>query len=125
MEHLLKSIADVLSLCLSAVAILVVAIGSIEALINIVRVMLARRTSHLDKSAVWLKFAHWLIAALTFQLAADIVETTVVPTWDEIGRVAAIALIRTFLTYFLDRDIESISKVPRRPAKEDGLAQRD
>ena len=125
MEHLLKSIADVLSLSLSAVAILVVAIGSIEAVINIVRVMLVRRTSHVDKSAVWLQFAHWLIAALTFQLAADIVETTVVPTWDEIGRVAAIALIRTFLTYFLDRDIESISKIPRRPAKEDGLAQRD
>ncbi|MGH9896569.1 MAG: DUF1622 domain-containing protein [bacterium] len=48
------------------------------------------------------------MAGLTFQLAADIVETTVAPTWDEIGRVAAIAVIRTFLTYFLDRDVERI-----------------
>ena len=42
------------------------------------------------------------MAGLTFQLAADIVHTTVTPGWDEIGRVAAIAVIRTFLTFFLD-----------------------
>ena len=57
-----------------------------------------------------LGFAHWLIAGLTFQLAADIVHTTVTPGWDEIGRVAAIAAIRTFLTFFLDRDIELQSR---------------
>ena len=32
--------------------------------------------------------------------------TTVAPSCDEIGRVAAIAAIRTCLTFFLDRDIE-------------------
>jgi hypothetical protein len=51
---------------------------------------------------------HWLVAALTFQLAADIVRTMVVPGWDDIGRVAAIAVIRTFLTFFLDRDIDAL-----------------
>jgi uncharacterized membrane protein len=32
----------------------------------------------------------------------------VVPDWDDVGRVAAIAVIRTFLTHFLDRDIEAV-----------------
>ena len=32
----------------------------------------------------------------------------VVPGWDDIGRVAAIAVIRTFLTFFLDRDMEKL-----------------
>jgi len=39
-------------------------------------------------------------------LAGDIVHTAVAPTWDDIGRLAAIAVIRTFLTFFLDRDIK-------------------
>lgn len=53
---------------------------------------------------IWMRFARWLIAGLTFQLAADIVETSVAPTWDEIGRLAAIAVVRTFLNYFLEKD---------------------
>jgi uncharacterized membrane protein len=52
-------------------------------------------------------FARWLVAGLTFQLAADIVSTTSAPTWQEIGRLAAIAGIRTFLSYFLDREVDS------------------
>jgi uncharacterized membrane protein len=55
-----------------------------------------------------LKYAHWLAAGLTFQLAGDIVHTAVAPTWDDIGRLAAIAVIRTFLTYFLERDIREL-----------------
>ena len=113
MEHLLKSIADVLSLCLSAVAILVVAIGSIEALINIVRVMLVRRSSHVDKSAVWLKFAHWLIAALTFQLAADIIETSITTRWEAVARLGVTAVIRTFLNYFLEKDLTETRELQR------------
>ena len=46
------------------------------------------------------------LAALTFQLAADIVETSVSTSWQTIGRVGAIAVIRTFLYYFLERDVD-------------------
>ena len=82
---------------LDVVAIGVVAIGAIRAVVDICR---SRGTR-----TVWLGFAHWLVAALTFELASDIVSTTVAPTWPDLGRLAAIAAIRTFLTYFLDRDV--------------------
>ena len=36
---------------------------------------------------------------------ADILRTAVEPSWDEIGRLAAIAAIRTALNYFLQREI--------------------
>ncbi len=48
--------------------------------------------------------AGWL-PALTFQLAADIIETSITHDWEAIGRIAAIAVIRTFLNYFLERDL--------------------
>ena len=48
-----------------------------------------------------------VVAGLTFQLAADIVSTTIAPSWLQIAQVAAIAVIRTFLSYCLDRDLEA------------------
>jgi uncharacterized membrane protein len=110
MEEALIQTARYVGLALSALAILAVVIGAIEAVIGIARGLLAGWTDHDDRQTVWLGFARWLVSGLTFQLAADIVQTTAAPTWDEIGRVAAIAGIRTFLTYFLDRDIEAMSR---------------
>jgi uncharacterized membrane protein len=43
-------------------------------------------------------------------LAADVVRTVIAPTWMEIGQLAAIALIRTFLNFFLERDLEAAAK---------------
>ena len=42
----------------------------------------------------------------TFELAADIVGSVISPTWMEIGQLGAIAVIRTFLNYFLEKDLE-------------------
>ena len=109
MEQTLHLAAHYIALVLEALALLVIAIGAFEAVIGIFRAMV-RHTSNAEKRAVWLEFARWLVAGLTFQLAADIVHTTVAPSWDDIGRVAAIAAIRTFLTFFLDRDIELESR---------------
>ena len=48
-----------------------------------------------------LRLGRWLSLALEFQLAADILKTAVAPTWDEIGQLAAIAVLRTALNFFL------------------------
>jgi len=52
-----------------------------------------------------LRYARWLVAGLTFQLAADIIETSITTDWDAVGRLAAVAVIRTFLNYFLENDV--------------------
>ena len=54
---------------------------------------------------IWLRFATWILLALEFALAADIVRTAVAPTWDDISKLAVIATIRTMLNYFLAKDI--------------------
>lgn len=55
---------------------------------------------------IWLRFGIWLLLGLEFELAADIVRTAIAPSWTEIGQLGAIALIRTFFNYFLERDVE-------------------
>ena len=46
---------------------------------------------------------------------SDIVSTSLAPGWEEVGRLAAIAAIRTFLSYFLDREVEQ-TRVSQREA---------
>jgi uncharacterized membrane protein len=124
MQEALIEIARYVSLSLSALAILAIVIGAVEAVIGIARDLLAGNTGNDERRAVWLGFARWLVSGLTFQLAADIVQTTAAPTWDEIGRVAAIAGIRTFLTFFLDRDIDAVSQRERHRRSRDDDARR-
>jgi len=40
------------------------------------------------------------------RLAADVLRTAISPTWDDVGKLAAIAAIRTVLNFFLEKDIE-------------------
>ena len=53
-----------------------------------------------------LTLARYLALALEFQLGADIISTAVAPSWDQIGKLAAIAVIRTALNYFLTREMQ-------------------
>jgi len=52
-----------------------------------------------------LVFGNWLATALEFQLAADILITTVEPDTESLIRLAVIAVIRTFLNYFLVKEL--------------------
>jgi uncharacterized membrane protein len=59
-------------------------------------------------------FGGWLIVALEFQLAADIVGTIVSPTNAHLIELGAIALIRTFLNYFLNKELEEERELPQK-----------
>ena len=60
-----------------------------------------------------LNLSRFLTMGLEFQLAADLLGTTVAPSWDQLGRLGAIAAIRTFLNYFLAREIDDAEKDER------------
>jgi uncharacterized membrane protein len=93
---------------IDAMALVLVAIGTLEAFVNGLRAMLTRPATSHEARAVWLRYVRWLVGGLTFQLAADILETAIAPTWQDLGQLAAIAAIRTFLNYFLERDLDEV-----------------
>jgi uncharacterized membrane protein len=96
-------------LWIDAVALVVIVAGTIQAVVGMMRVTFTKASAH-EKREVWLHYARWLIAGLTFQLAADIIETSITTDWEAIARVAAIAVIRTFLSYFLEKDFNELRK---------------
>lgn len=64
------------------------------------------RQGFVINASVKLTFGRWLSMALEFQLAADILNTTVDPDLEGLIKLFGIALIRTFLNYFLTKEIE-------------------
>ncbi|MBR1271252.1 DUF1622 domain-containing protein [Bradyrhizobium sp. AUGA SZCCT0222] len=101
---------------IDALALVIIVVGTVEAFFGGLRAMLGSPSGH-ERRDIWLRYARWLVAGLTFQLAADIIETSITTSWEAVGRIAAIALIRTFLNYFLDRDLEEVRQRQREVAK--------
>jgi uncharacterized membrane protein len=108
MNELLAQTTEFATTLLDLAAVLIVLFGTLEALYHFVRFILKADDSGDVRRSIWLRYARWLVAALTFQLAADILETSIAPDWDTVGQLAAIAVIRTFLNYFLEQDVAEI-----------------
>ena len=115
MEEWLQELAGHIALVVEAAAVLIIAYGAIEAFIGVAGTVVRRPITLGARKTTWLRFGVWLLLGLEFELAADIVRSVISPDWTEIGQLAAVAVIRTFLNYFLERDLEAYSE-PRRPA---------
>ena len=98
------------AMAMEAGAALLLAYGAAIAFASLVWMVARGRATHAAQREAWLGLARWLVLSLEFQLAADVLHTAVAPTWTEIGRVAALALIRTFLNYALEADLEKASR---------------
>jgi uncharacterized membrane protein len=104
MLEIVKDIAGVVATCTEFIAVLVIVMGAVQA-IWIGVIPFVRHRTRIDPNAVFRGFAGWLVLALEFLLAADILKSAISPTWTEIGQLAAIAAIRTFLNYSLGHDL--------------------
>jgi uncharacterized membrane protein len=69
----------------------VIVLATAQVVVGIVRVVIARPTKQ-QRREIWMTSARWLIAGLTLQLAADILETAITTDLEAIVRVAAIAV---------------------------------
>ncbi|MFY9397960.1 MAG: DUF1622 domain-containing protein [Desulfomonilia bacterium] len=103
-ELLLRIAAQWLILPIEALAASIIAAGVVVAFVRLIRI---RAMPDLDMfQRVRHHFARYLVLALEFQLAADILGTAVSPSWDQIGKLGAIAGIRTFLNLVLVHEIK-------------------
>jgi len=49
-----------------------------------------------------------LVMGLEYQVAADVLRTAHAPTWTDIGKLAALIVIRTVLNYLLEREAQHL-----------------
>ena len=110
----LVAVSEPTIVIIDAIAFAWIVVGVVYLLIGALRAVLGG-ASNQDKRVIWLGFAKVLVAALSIQLAADIIESSISTSWESIGRLGAIAVIRTFLDYFLGRDVTEVRE--RQAAK--------
>ena len=105
-----KTLIEYLARGVEFAAALIIGIAAIEATIKALLLFVKRNAPSEQKNEVRLTLGRWLAVALEFELAADILNTAVTPTWNDIEKLAAIATLRTALNYFLEREIAQESK---------------
>jgi uncharacterized membrane protein len=110
---LLRTIAQTIASLVEGVGVAIVAIAVVVATVRYM-VGLARRIRAFPPEGLRLSLGRSLALSLEFLLGADILRTAVEPSWDEIGRLAAIAAIRTALNYFLQREIAQEARMTER-----------
>jgi uncharacterized membrane protein len=104
-EHSLGLLAGFLRLTLEGISVFCIFLGLLQTLkLSIPRSRVARSIQFIE---IRLCFGSWLALALEFQLGADILNTTVAPSFEALGKLGIIALIRTFLNYFLSKELET------------------
>jgi uncharacterized membrane protein len=104
LEELVKLITLSLGSVVEGIAAIIIAHAILRAFVLYIRSSVLH--SAIDKMEIRLSLGKSLALALEFLLAADILRTAVAPNWDDIGKLAAIAALRTLLNYFLERELK-------------------
>jgi uncharacterized membrane protein len=111
---MMQGAAEWLRLILALLGAIAILVGAAACVTGIINARAHRRNA--DSASARLTLARYLALALEFQLAADVIETSVTADWTKVARLAAIAAIRTALNYFLSRDMNEDRRLVKERA---------
>lgn len=117
LETWLVALTEPVVTVIALLALIVIVVATLKAFVKMLLLM-TRGGTNAERRTLFLDYGRWLVAGLTLQLAGDIVESAIYTSWDSIGQLAAIAVVRTFLNYFLERDIQEIRERQHATARE-------
>lgn len=63
-----------------------------------------------SNETIRINLGSYLVLGLELFIAGDIVKTIITPTWQSLGMLGAIVVIRTILSYFLTKDLKGVAK---------------
>ena len=114
----LKQLTVYLAGGIEVAAAIIIGFAAIEAVLRALPLLIPRPTPlHDEVEIIRLRLGRWLTLAIEFELAADILRTAVTPTWNDIGQLAAIVVLRTVLNYFLQREMGKAESRDQLPSK--------
>jgi uncharacterized membrane protein len=105
----LHNIVNILSFSLNIIGALITVWGTLISLFEFLeKEILQKGESSRLNETIRIKLGSYLVLALEFFIAGDIVKTIITPTWESLGILGAIVIIRTVLSYFLTKDLRKI-----------------
>jgi len=116
MDNVLQSISEIISYASIAIICYGAALGLLKFIRN--EVSRLKDTFSLAKTIqIKIEVGYYLLLGLEFLIASDIIDTILNPSFEDLGILAGTVVIRTGLSYFLNREIEDIAE--NKPIEED------
>lgn len=107
MEEIAKQITINVSHAVEILAAIIIGFAVIKTLYTYFS-LLKPLGSKISKQTIRVEFGSSVAVSLELLLGADVLATAVAPSWNDIGKLAAIAVLRTALNYFLERELRHI-----------------
>lgn len=112
METILANLFEVLYIAIGSIGVAIIVWGVILTVYRLLMLELSRlknRSIYQERESVRHQFASYLLLAMEFLIAADIIATVIHPTFQEIAILASIVAIRTVISYFLEKEIDKFN----------------
>ena len=109
MEEIAKQVTLNVSHAVEMIAAVLIRFALLQVVFNYIRTFFSSGST-LTKEEIRVKFGSSVAVALELMLGADVLSTAVAPSWDDIGKLGAIAIIRTALNYFLGKELKEIKE---------------
>ncbi len=105
MEEIAKQVTINVSHAVEILAAVIIGIAVVKTLLNYFS-LLKKSVLKISKEEIRVQFGSSVAVSLELLLGADVLATAVAPSWDDIGKLAAIAILRTALNYFLEKELD-------------------
>ena len=108
-EGILLQTAFLLKIGIECIALLIIVLAILRSIQKLPS-MLKHKNRQEALLSLRLSLGMSLALSLEFLLAADIAATAVSPSWDALGKLATISGIRTFLNFFLQKEVKELEE---------------
>ncbi len=105
---------SLIRMAIAFAGILVILISALVAIAHVILAYFYRKENALTINQIRLQLGYGIILGLEFIVAADAVESIVRPDYYDLGILGGLVVIRIFLSYFLNKELEQLSPEERR-----------
>lgn len=104
MHYIVSKITQYIASVSQILAIIVIFIGIVKSLVIFIKDSMFKMSAIEAVKESRIELGHSFSLGLGFLIGASILQTMLAPTWNDIGKLTAIIVLRTFLNYFLIRE---------------------
>ena len=115
MADVFHNVINVIGFTLNVIGALITIWGTLVSLLDFLKKESSRKEDSVrSNEAIRLRLGSYLVLALEFFIAGDVVKTIMMPDWRSLAVLAAIVVIRIMLSYFLTKDFKEDLETVRK-----------
>ncbi len=116
-ENSIYTVLHAMNLCIAVAGALIILLGCIRGMQLFVCRLAGKDMLLAD---IRIEIGHYLVLGLEFFIAKDMIDIVLRPTWNELGKLAVIIVLRSLLTLFLSHEVKEV----REEIEQEGIIRR-